>query len=123
MTATRKGELKPLRAASREVVRAAVIAAIPARNSRRARRAGIRVSSNFAVRDERRCHKSITTENGRGRAQEAADEWQATLRFEWMKVRKLADGILARKTKRPGLDLSPERLLISPPPSAAQEQL
>jgi hypothetical protein len=38
-------------------------------------------------------------------------------------VRKLADGILARKTKRPGLDLSPERLLISPPPSAAQEQL
>jgi hypothetical protein len=29
----------------------------------------------------------------------------------------------ARKTKRPGLDLSPGRLLISPPPSAAQEPL
>jgi hypothetical protein len=30
--------------------------------------------------------------------------------------------ILKRKTKRPELDLSPGRLLISPPPSAAQEQ-
>ena len=27
-----------------------------------------------------------------------------------------------RKTKRPGLDLSPRRLLISPPPSAARKQ-
>src|SRR5580693_3330582 len=101
MTATRKGELKPLRAASREAVLAAVIAAIPARNSRRAMRAGIRVSSNFAVRDERRCHKSITIENVRGRAQEAADEWQAALGFEGMKVRDLADGFSAQN-KTPG---------------------
>src|SRR5215469_1983708 len=114
MTATRKGEDESGGGKKREAAVLTLMAAIPARNSRRAREAGIEDPRSRSVTMGRKgAIQSTTIQNVEGSRRQA---------MGWSRpCNSGSQGVFARKTKRPRLSLESRASVDQPSPKCCSK--